>query len=103
MAYIVDLSENTPITLFPSQTVEEVLQNVRVILSTPRGSVPLARDWGIDMGFIDKPLTVAKTMAIAAIHDALSLEPRAVIKNITFTADNSGRLIPRVEVSVKDE
>lgn len=103
MANIVDLSEPITINLFPSNTIDEVLQNVYIILSTPRGSVPLAREFGIDMSYIDRPITVAKTMAVAAIHAAVSAaEPRAEIKNITFTADNSGKLMPRVEVGVNE-
>lgn len=103
MAYIVDPSELIQINLFPTNTVDEVLQNVYVILSTPLGSVPLARNFGIDTSYVDRPITIAKTMAVAAVHAALASEPRAEIKNITFTADNSGKLIPKVEVGVKDE
>lgn len=102
MAFIIDPSEPISIDLFPSNTVDEVLQNVFIILSTQRGSVPLARDFGVDMSYIDRPITIAKTMAVAAIHAALTAEPRAEIKNITFTADNSGKLIPRVEVGVRE-
>ena len=44
------------VNLSPANKYEEILQNVRTILATPVGSVPLDRDFGVDMRFIDRPL-----------------------------------------------
>ena len=92
------------ITLNDSDPVASVLQNVAVILSTRRLSAPLYRDFGLPMGFIDKPLPVAKTMAIAEIEEAVeAYEPRARIARITFDDSEPGQLTPIVEVEIDYE
>ena len=39
---------------------EEIHQNLRTILTTARGSVPLDRNFGIDMSVIDLPIPLYK-------------------------------------------
>ncbi|MCI8757344.1 MAG: GPW/gp25 family protein [Oscillospiraceae bacterium] len=50
--------------------VESVLQNIAVILSTPKGSVPMYRDFGISVDILDRPIPVAKAMMTADIKEA---------------------------------
>ncbi len=90
------------ITLAPSTVVEEVLQNVAMILSTPKFTVPLDRNFGLSARFLDKPSPVSEAMIIAEVIDAIEeYEPRAEILNVTFERDESiGKLIPRLEVEI---
>ena len=73
--------------LMPEGVREEILQNVKNILATPKGSVPSARGIGVDMSFIDRPPQIARTLAVAAIHDALANEQRAQVAGISFETD----------------
>jgi phage baseplate assembly protein W len=95
-------AENPKITLNESETVKAVLQNVQIILVTPKGSVPLYREFGLNMNFIDKPFQIARTLLIAAVTEAIQeFEPRAEIVNITFAENQSdGKLNPIVEVEI---
>ena len=81
----------------------EVMQNVRTILNTRRGTVPLDRDFGISFEFLDSP--VNKTRAKAEQEIFLQLkkyEPRAILKQIIWESDvMSGQLRPKVKVEVK--
>lgn len=47
MAYVVKAFCLKKINLAPENTVEEVLQNVAMIISTPKFSVPLDRGFGM--------------------------------------------------------
>ena len=93
------------LTLNETDTVASVLQNIAIILATRRGDCPLYRDFGIHMGFLDRPVPVAKTLAYAEIKEAIeTYEPRAAVVGVTFEerSDAPGLLIPTVEVSIED-
>lgn len=103
MSYTIDTSINEEINFAPANEVEEVLQNIKMILITPKYSVPLERNFGTSQSYIDKPMNVAKTMLIAEIYNAIEeYEDRVEILNITFNEQSDiGKLIPIVEVSIK--
>ena len=101
MAYLVTGNKTPSIDFAPDAVVEEVLQNVRTIITTVKGSIPLDRAFGIDGEVVDLPINVAKAKLTNEIFRAIRIyEPRAVIEGITFEGDLSGRLLPTVEVSV---
>lgn len=50
----------------------DLRQQVELLCATPVGSVVLDRDFGLDMSFIDEPVSVAVNMAAAEI--AVKLE-----------------------------
>ncbi len=101
MAYLVSANKKPAIDCDPDTVVEEVLQNVRTIITTIKGSIPLDRAFGIDGNIIDLPINVAKAKLTNEIFRAVRIyEPRAVIESITFEGELSGRLVPTVEVSI---
>ncbi len=104
MSHIVNIKE-FKINLFPETMVEEVLQNVAVILSTPKYSVPLNRNLGLEQRFVDKPLSVAKTIITTEVLEAVEkYEPRAEILSVKFDPhEESAVLNPIVEVNIKNE
>ncbi len=105
MSYLVNAYQPAALRLNESDTVASVLQNIRIILQTRQGSVPLYREFGLKQQFVDKPIPVAETMMYAEIRDAIDrFEPRAQFIDVTFETDesNPGRLIPTVEVEISD-
>ena len=50
--YLVSANDLTTISLGEQDTVTSVLQNIAVILSTPKGTVPCYREFGIDLSLI---------------------------------------------------
>jgi phage baseplate assembly protein W len=103
MGYTIKQGLAAGLTLNEGDTARSVIQNVALILSTRRGSVPMYREFGLPMEFLDKPLPVARAMAVAEIADAISeFEPRAVLVGVTFEVDagNPGRALPVVEVEI---
>ena len=101
MAYIIQMKETPEIDFAPATVVEEVIQNVRTIVTTIKYSIPLDREFGIDGAVVDLPINVAKARLTNEIFRAVRrYEPRAVIESITFKGEETGRLIPTVEVSI---
>lgn len=103
MPYTVTAGDLSALHLNETDTVAAVLQNIKIILTTQRGSVPMYRDFGIPMDFLDQPMPVAKAKMIAAVREAVEKwEPRAKVLSMAFREDASqpGKLIPALEVEI---
>lgn len=106
MSYTVTATDLTSISLSEADVVNSVLQNIAIILSTRKGSVPLYRDFGLNMDFVDRPIPVAKVMMVAEVREAVERwEPRAKVLEVSFKEDvaRPGQLIPIVEVEIINE
>ena len=78
----------------------EIARNVWTILTTPVGTCPLYRDFGIDTSLLDKPMDVAKNLYSVAVMEAVEkYEPRARVQEVTFTPDIDGRLQAKVVIT----
>ncbi|MEN6371904.1 MAG: GPW/gp25 family protein [Armatimonadota bacterium] len=86
----------------PSSEVEEIIQNVRTILATAKGSVPLDREFGVLNTVLDDPLPSAQAAMTSDIIDAITkYEPRAEPVSVTYEPDNStGRMTARVAIRI---
>lgn len=99
MNYLIDPPKT--IAFSPDTEIEEILQNVRTILTTVKGSVPMDRDFGIDGGYVDKPMPLARAKLSAEIMKAVQkYEPRVTISSISFSGSQDGVLVPKVEVRI---
>lgn len=91
------------ISLAPGSEAEEILQNVKTILGTVKGTVPLDRDFGIDGELLDQPVPVAEAKLTGKIVSALKkYEPRVEVLQVKFKGDDGGRLMPVVTVKIDD-
>lgn len=106
MGNVVRVFADREINFAPQSPLEEVLQNVATIISTPKFTVPLDRNLGLSQRFIDVPMSTAQAVFIAEVIDAIAdYEPRAEILSVTFEQNESvpGRLLPVVEVDLLDD
>lgn len=104
MEYDVTL-EPGAIKLMPATELEEIMQNVRMILQTMRGTVPLYREFGVSGELVDKPVNLVQNRLAAEYARAIQKwEPRARLKKIywrqTRTEVADGKLIPVVRLTV---
>lgn len=86
-----------------SSYVRSVLQNIQLIMKTRQGSVPMYREFGLPMRFVDKPTPIAQQMCYVEVREAIeTFEPRAEVLDITFDNSDAGAgvLIPVVEVRI---
>lgn len=103
MNYVVSL--DAEVNFAPETEVIEILQNVRTILATRKGSVPLDREFGLTWRLLDAPAPVVQMQIQSEIIDAIeTYEPRAKVKSVEFkdsqTDSLEGVLMPIVTVSI---
>lgn len=104
MDYTLNLSARE-IKIIPDSTVEEILQNVRTIILTELGSVPMYREFGTDNDLIDAPLPVAQNKLVKNIAAAImKFEPRARLKKIRWLKSDAadGQLKPLITISIQE-
>lgn len=78
---------------FAPEGVMEILQNVRTILATRKGSVPLDRDFGISWDNVDQSLPAAKMLMRSEVIDAIErYESRAKVTSVDFAEDVEGAM-----------
>ena len=86
----------------PGSALEEVLQNVKTILTTRKGSVPMDRAFGIDGDVVDLPSAVAQARLSSEIVSAVAkYEPRARVERVFYEgSEEEGLLRAKVRVSI---
>lgn len=81
----------------------EVERNIKTVLSTPIGTCPLYRNFGIDIEMLDTPTAVAQNMLTVAIIEAIEeWEPRVQVTDVTVDMDAAveGKISAKVAVSI---
>lgn len=106
MIYTVSLSGE--VDFAPSSVEAEILQNIRTLLLTRLGTVPLDRGLGLTWEYLDMPLPAVRSLMTAAVIDLIDeYEPRAKVQSVEFEEDTEnareGVLRPRVIVSIGEE
>lgn len=101
MQYVITTKDPTTINMAPKTEAEEILQNIRTILATAKGTVPLDREFGLDSTVIDLPTSLGKAKLTNEIFQAVKrYEPRVTIDSISFSGDISGKIIPKVVITL---
>lgn len=90
------------INFAPHSEREEILQNVRTICSTPKFSVPMDRELGVDTSFLDQPMSsVANKYKAEVIAAVRKFEPRARISRIEFFRDSEAHtFFPKIYIKI---
>ena len=69
---------------------KEIVRNVQTILTTPLGTCPLYREFGLDVSYLDHPLDLAQNLfAVAAMEAVERWEPRVQVTGVSFVADGA--------------
>ncbi|MBD5640943.1 MAG: GPW/gp25 family protein [Desulfovibrio sp.] len=81
-------------------------QEIRMLLATRKGSLPLDRDYGLTWEYVDLPMPEAMPYMISEI--AVQLEkyvPRIKVRDIVFKSDDpvEGILQPTVTVEIREK
>lgn len=101
---ILDIAGKSTTTLYwqPENELEEIIQNVRTILTTLKGTVPLDRGFGMDTSLIDTPTSNIEGRLTVEIMEAVErYEPRVQVQAVSFEGDAmDGSVYPRVKVVI---
>ncbi|MGG4034199.1 GPW/gp25 family protein [Paenibacillus cisolokensis] len=90
--------------IFAAEGIEAILQNVRTIVTTVKGTVPLDRGFGVDYIDLDTPIPIAQAQLTAKILDAIEqYEPRVEVVSVQYNNEGSdGRLMPIVKIRIRE-
>lgn len=99
--YTSDQRDLTHLRYYEGDTARSILQNVEIIMATPKGTVPLAMEFGVDQSYIDTPTAEARIRMIAPLREAIEeWEPRVTVKQITDKAEAFNEVRPVAEVTL---
>lgn len=87
----------------PATEQDEILQNVRFILGSVAGTIPLARSMGIDNSAVDAPASKARAMLMTYVLRAIQRnEPRARVDELYLEDAGAlnGQFSPRVRITI---
>ena len=97
-------AEPDKINFAPSDVYEEISQNVKTICTTPKYSVPMDRNFGVDTSFLDRPTPKAMAQIQAEIVQAIrKYEPRCKVTKISFEGNIDGKLNLKVRIAINEE
>lgn len=87
----------------PANTLEEIFQNINMILSTAKYSVPLFREFGTNGFFIDKPMTTIRPTLIAEVIEVVeTFEPHVIVEEIKLAGGTDGQIYPTIIISLRN-
>ena len=102
MTYETLITQNMTVDFSPPDLLSEVTQNLRTIITTPKGSVPMFREFGVDGGIVDLPVNSALAKIQSDIIMAVKkFEPRISLTHINFEGDNDGKLCVRIKFKLE--
>lgn len=85
MLYRISTDNPVPLSVCENDEVRSILEDIALICSTKKGTVPGYREFGIPMNFIGRPMNAAETIAVQEITEAIAeFEVRAVLKSVDF-------------------
>lgn len=93
-----DYYVNGEIDGFSPEEFAEIKLCLETLLSVRAGSVPMDRDFGIDLDeVLGKPVEVAKNiLSVEIIEKVRKYEPRVDIESVDFDNGMDGQLVPHI-------
>ena len=97
---IIEVNSKSTINFAPSER-EEIMQNVRTIITTMKKSIPMFREFGIG-NILDQPINIVQARITSQVADAIKrYEPRAKLISIDYNGIIiDGELNPIVTIEV---
>lgn len=75
-------------------------RQLALLLSTPAGTMPLDREFGINMDFLDMPPETAKSLYTAEVTKKINqFIPAVRVQEVTWTWNNNGTFSPKVVIT----
>ena len=85
---------------FEDDKLEELDRQLALLLSTPEGTMPLDREFGIKVNFVDKPPEVVKSLYTAEVTQKVTrFIPWARVYEVTWEYGEQGHIKPKVVIT----
>lgn len=85
---------------FEDNRLEELDRQLALLLSTPEGTMPLDREFGIKVNFVDKPPEVVKSLYTAEVTKKVpQFIPWVRVYEVTWEYGEQGHIKPKVVIT----
>ena len=85
---------------FTADWLAELDRQLALLLSTREGTMPLDREFGLNMDFVDMPPEVAKSLYTAEVTEKVAkFIPTVKVREITWDTGGQGNLIAKVVIT----
>ena len=90
---------------YTQEEIEDIQEGLHILYSTRAGTVPLDRNFGIDMSCLEKELGIAQTeYTIEVISKTDEYEPRVKVSEVVFNVGaKAGVIYPTIKLEKGDE
>lgn len=86
------------------ENFNEIKQGLEILMTTPAGTVPLDRNFGLDQSFLSQPTAIAETMFIQELIEKAEMYlPQISVEEAGFEYDKDGVISPIIYISANDE
>lgn len=87
---------------FGAEGNTEIYQNLKTLYTTPAGTVPFDRDFGINIELLDAPIPLAQGRLIVEYTEKTEkYESRASVKEVNFEVNpKNGKIFPKVVIEI---
>ncbi|MEG1594666.1 MAG: hypothetical protein RR350_09650 [Oscillibacter sp.] len=85
---------------FSGDWLAELDRQLALLLSTREGTMPLDREFGLNMDFVDSPPEIAKSLYTAEVTKKVAqFIPTVRVQEITWNRAEGGQLKPKVVIT----
>lgn len=85
---------------FATDAMAELDRKLALLYSTREGTMPLAREFGINMDFVDMPPETAKSLYTAEItKKTAKFIPEVRVQSVQWTHGGEGTFYPKVVIT----
>jgi hypothetical protein len=85
---------------FAGDWLAELDRQLSLLLSTREGTMPLDREFGLNMDFVDRPPEIAKSLYTAEVTKKVAAFISTVrVQEVTWSRAEGGQLKPKVVIT----
>jgi len=97
---LIDLTKAVISFDYQSSELAQTSRSLKTLYSTPEGTVPMDRGFGLSQEYVGYPIDAAKNLvALDIIEKTEKYEPDLKVKDISFALGNEGELIPTILIT----
>lgn len=85
---------------FADKPDAELERQLTLLITTPVGTMPLARDFGLSQSFLDRPSELAKSVFTAELTEKVArFIPEVRVQAVEWNAGADGTVYPKVVIT----
>lgn len=81
-----------------TKKIKQLIKNIQFFCNTPKGSLPLMRDYGFDFTILDEPMATVKMKATVDIISGIRKYFNIQIIDIEVIPDTDGSLKIKIQI-----